>query len=323
MATITENLSVDSLEENLQEVEDLLKESLCGANTSIQKDLIKLIVSGGKRIRPRITLLTGRIFGVGHCQLLRVATAIEMMHTASLIHDDISDKTLLRRGVETINANWPTSTSVLAGDYVLTKAFRLILTTGSITLIKLFTKALDQMVSGELRYQTGQSKIPDKKVYFDWIGSKTAALFELAASAPAHIHPVDTSLIKALCRFGYQTGMAFQVVDDILDFTGSELKYGKPVGNDLRQGTLTLPALLYLDIHPADRDLQLIIRGKKLEDKAYKKLLERIGSSSVIDASLDWAHAFINSGLNALSNLPDVPERDCLSAMVKSIVPLK
>jgi geranylgeranyl pyrophosphate synthase len=311
--------ALDRLEPRLREVEALLASQTRGGRSPLELALARLIAAGGKRIRPRITLLTGRLVAADPWRLLRLAAAVEMLHTATLIHDDLIDEAPLRRGVETLNARWSTAASVLVGDHALTRALRLILATGSLPTVDLFTETMATMVDGEIAHLSKVDGFPDQQAYFAWIGAKTAALFELAAGGPALLSSADEAQAASARRFGYQIGMAFQVVDDVLDFSADASRLGKPVGQDLRQGTLTLPALLYHQAHPSDPDLLAIAAGEHLAEAALRRLLTHIRASDALEAAMDHARGFVCEGLEELARLPAVPERTALAELVESI----
>ena len=184
----------------------------------------------------------------------------------------------------------------------------------------MFTRTMSVMVDGEVTQLAREGGISGRDEYFRWIGAKTAALFELAAGAPALLSPAGEQALPTARRFGYGIGMAFQIVDDVLDFTGNPSILGKPVGSDLRQGVLTLPALLYLEAHPGDPQLGKIIRRESLEEAALKGLIERIRRSEAANLSLEMAHGFVREALDELACLPEGPERFALVEIALDIV---
>jgi geranylgeranyl pyrophosphate synthase len=323
-ATTFPVLSVlDPLEFSMQQVEKILACQVDGWRSPLEAALANLISCGGKRMRPMICLLVGNMLGAESNPLLHMAAAVEMLHTATLVHDDLVDGSALRRGIRTLNSRWPAAATVLAGDYAFTQAARLVLGTGCMPAIDLFTATMSCMVAGELAHLTQQGDLPGQEAYFNWIRAKTASLFELAAGAAAMLRPVDAGSVWAARLFGEKIGMAFQIVDDVLDFTSHPNELGKPVGHDLATGVLTLPALLYLEAHPADPDLHAITCGEKLPGPALDHLLARICTSGTLAASLDMARTFIREGLKAADTFPESPERSALEALAWSVVERK
>ena len=317
VATIT---FLDPVMEKIPQVEALLMAQVDAKRSPFEAALAGLISAGGKRLRPRIALLAGGALGAEPVPLVNLATAIEMLHTATLIHDDLVDGSMLRRGVETLNAHWSAAASVLVGDLAFTRAATLIHGTRSLPAIEMFTRTMALMVEGEVSQLAREWGFTCREDYFHWISAKTAALFELAAGAPALLSANGETAFAAARRFGYGIGMAFQIVDDVLDFTGDPARLGKPVGADLRQGVMTLPALIYLEDHPADPDLGAVIQRKSLDNLALKGLVARICRSAAIDRSLETASDFVRDALKDLACLPESPERFALAEIALEIV---
>ena len=210
---------------------------------------------GGKRVRPTLCLLVGNMLGGEEARLITLGAALEMLHTATLVHDDLIDGALLRRGLPTLNARWAPPATVLTGDFLFARAAKLAAEADHLALMKHFSETLAIIVNGELAQMFGSRGVLNRDNYYKRIYAKTASLFEMTTRAAAMVSPVEENIVEEMRDFGYQLGMAFQVVDDILDFVGSERELGKPVGSDLRQGTITLPAIYYLQDHPEDAGL--------------------------------------------------------------------
>jgi geranylgeranyl pyrophosphate synthase len=323
MTTIMLNaplIFIDPLSIRMEQVETLLASQVDGNRSPLEAALAQLIAAGGKRIRPRLALLTGGLLAADPEPLLYLAAAVEMLHTATLIHDDLVDGAGLRRGVETLNARRPAAASVLVGDFAFTRAAKLILATDSLPVIGLFTDCMARMVDGELNQLARPRGISSREEYLSWIGAKTAALFELAAGAPALLGPIKAETVAPARRFGYAVGMAFQIMDDVLDFTGDTSTLGKPVGQDLRQGVLTLPALLHLETHPAESSLHLLINRQSLPEVELERLVTAIRCGGAIESAKDVARAYVSDGLDALQQLPDGPECSALEEIARSVV---
>lgn len=213
---------------------------------------LNLIGSGGKRLRPALALLTAELtrgdaeHGIDE-RVVALAASVEMLHTSTLVHDDVIDGALLRRGAPTLNATWSGGSTVLAGNYMFGSAAQLAAETGSMRVIHIFSDTLKVIVDGELNQLLDRFHYDQpKENYYQRIYAKTASLFCAAAEGAAVLAGVPEAQVQQLRDFGYNLGMAFQIVDDILDFTGSESTLGKPAGSDLHQGTLTLPFFYYL-----------------------------------------------------------------------------
>ncbi len=310
----------DPLLAQLEQVEVLLAQRVDGSRSPLEAALAQLIAAGGKRLRPRLALLSGDLLGAEPDPLLYLAAAIEMLHTASLVHDDLVDGANLRRGVATLNARWSAAASVLVGDFAFTQAAQLVLATRCLPAIDLFTESMRSMVAGELAQLARPRGLASREEYFDWINAKTATLFELAAGAPALLAAADAETVAAARRFGAALGMAFQIMDDVLDFEGEASEAGKPVGQDLRQGVLTLPALLYLESRSDDLRLRLLVERRSLPAEELERLVTAIRASGAAAAAVDIARGFIRRGLEALHRLPESPERLALTALAEAII---
>jgi geranylgeranyl pyrophosphate synthase len=319
--TLNTTLTVlDPLQAQLEQVDDLLARQVDGSRSPLDAALAGLISAGGKRVRPRLTLLMGGLLGADPAPLLHLAAAVEMLHTASLVHDDLVDGAGLRRGVETLNARWSAAASVLVGDFAFTQAAQLALATRCLPAIDLFTESMRRMVAGELTQLARPHGLSSREEYFDWIAAKTAALFELSAGAPALLVGKDEKTIAAARGFGAAIGMAFQIMDDVLDFTGRTSHLGKPSGQDLRQGVLTLPALIYLEAHPGDPGLRALVERQQLAGLELERLVNIIRLDGAVAASSDVARGFIRQGLEMLSRLPEGQERLALAELAETIV---
>lgn len=286
----------------------------------LEAALDHLLASGGKRLRPTLALLTGMMLGAERNRLITLAAAIEMLHTATLVHDDLIDGSLMRRGSPTLNARWTPGATVLTGDYVFARAAQLAAQTGSLPLMEDFARTLMTIVSGEITQLFGSSRPPDRDEYFRRIYAKTASLFELAAEAPAMLSSSPPDIVASMKAFGYNVGMAFQIADDVLDFIASPEAFGKPVASDLRQGLITLPALCYLEQQPEDARLQRLLAGDRLDEAAVSDLAEAIRRSGAIDQAIDQAQEFVRAGERALEAMPATSEREGLYQLAEYVV---
>lgn len=304
----------------LPEVERLMRKQADGQHPDLEAALNHLLASGGKRVRPAVTLLVGRMLGGSPERLITLSAAIEMLHTATLVHDDLIDGALLRRGIATLNSKWSPAATVLTGDFIFAQAARLAAETDSVAVMRLFAATLATIVNGEITQLFSSRGLASREDYTRRIYAKTASMFELAAAAAALLSPVSAEWVENARAFGYQIGMAFQIVDDVLDFTGEQATVGKPVGSDLRQGLITLPALYYLEAHPADVDLQALMAGRYLKDAALERLIGAIRSGEAIAQSMAEAEQCADRGLAHLNYFPDCPERQALADLTAYFV---
>jgi geranylgeranyl pyrophosphate synthase len=291
-----------------------------GRHPELASALEHLLGSGGKRVRTAVTLLTGGMLGAEEDRLINLAAAVELLHTATLVHDDLIDGSLLRRGIPTINSQWTPAATVLTGDFIFSRAARLAAETDSVEVMRLFADTLAKIVDGEITQLFDKRKLASRDAYYRRIHAKTASMFELAAGAAALLSPVPDTIRDSLCHFGYNVGMAFQIVDDVLDFTGEQATVGKPVASDLRQGLVTLPTLYYMDANPDDPDLKGLFNGHYGSEEKILRLVASISRSGAIRSALDEAGRFIQKGLDQLADLPDNEERRALEQLSLYIV---
>jgi geranylgeranyl pyrophosphate synthase len=301
-------------------VEARMREQSNGHHEDLAAALDHLLSSGGKRIRPVVALLTGSMLGADTDLLITLAAAIELLHTATLVHDDLIDGSLLRRGYPTLNAKWSPAATVLTGDFIFARAAKLAAETNSVEVMSLFAQTLATIVNGEITQLFVNHAPINRQDYFDRIYAKTASMFELASTAAAILSQVSEHDQEAMHNYGYEIGMAFQIVDDVLDFTGEQETVGKPVANDLRQGLITLPAIIYLESHPEDPNGHLFGIGNYFNEERVMGLAKAIRESSAIDKALEEARTFAERGLEALATFPASTERKALEDLANFIV---
>jgi geranylgeranyl pyrophosphate synthase len=295
-----------------------------GHHSELQAVLKYLLGSGGKRVRPIISLLVGGMINASTEKGITLAAAVELLHTATLVHDDLIDGALLRRGNATLNAKWSPAATILTGDFIFARAAKLAAETNSVEIMNLFASTLSVIVNGEITQMFTSKGLASRKDYFSRIYAKTASLFELASIAPAYLTDSNNADLEALQKFGYEIGIAFQIVDDILDFTGTSKDVGKPVANDLRQGLITLPALCYIENNPNDPNIESAKTPSGRQNKeALERLINSIRNSGAINSALDEAKKYAYRGIGALSSFNDGPEKESLISIATYIVDRK
>lgn len=300
--------------------EQLMRERVVEIHPNLDYAVNHLLTAGGKRIRPTLTLLAGRMLNADREKIITLAAAIEMLHTATLVHDDLIDGAAVRRGKITINAQWSTGATVLTGDYVFARAASLAADTGSMELMRVFATSLMIMVNGETSqlFETRSSDL--RKDYFERIQAKTASLFEVATYGAALLSDCDEHLRTEMKSFGYELGLAFQIVDDVLDFTSDEELLGKPVASDLRHGLITLPSLIYYEANKEDPGLAQILNQNQIVDKDLEKLISEIKESGALESALSEAREFVISAKSRLTSIENSPNREALIEMADYIV---
>jgi geranylgeranyl pyrophosphate synthase len=308
------------IEDRLGLVEERIRNQADGHHSAVGAALQHLLSSGGKRIRVIVTLLTGKMLGADPDKLVTLAAAIESLHTATLVHDDLIDGAMIRRGIPTLNAQWSPAATVLTGDFIFSKAARLAADTGSVEVMRVFAETLATIVNGEITQLFGSKWIANRENYYHRIYAKTASLFEASTTTAAILSCASESKRTAMKQFGYDIGMAFQIIDDILDFTSEQTTIGKPVASDLRQGLITLPVLYYLENNPGDTDMRKILESNFCDETCLSSLLISIRESGAIKMSNDEAHKYVDKGLEVLLKLPESKERKALEDLASYIV---
>jgi geranylgeranyl pyrophosphate synthase len=317
---LIDNTFFEPVQGLIHQVEERMRSQSDGHHPELNSALQHLLASGGKRIRPAITLLTGGMLGADKDRLITLAAAIELLHTATLVHDDLIDGSLFRRGMPTLNARWSLAATVLTGDYIFARAANLAAETNSVPVMRLFAENLATIVNGEITQLFANHNLVSREDYFRRIYAKTASLFETATTSAALISSVDESITEKVRNFGYQIGMAFQIIDDVLDFTGEQATVGKPLASDLRQGLVTLPALYYVETYPEDQDMKTILDSSICDEECMARLLTSIRQSGAIQQALNIARQYVDRGLDSLKGLPDCQERHALEKLALYIV---
>lgn len=308
------------IEDRIGLVEERIHAQADGHHTAVGAALHHLLSSGGKRIRVVITLLTGKMLGADADKLVTLAAAIESLHTATLVHDDLIDGALIRRGIPTLNAQWSPAATVLTGDFIFAKSAKLAAETGSVEVMRVFAETLATIVNGEITQLFSSKWIANRENYYHRIYAKTASLFEAAATTAAILSEAEPQVLSTMKQFGYDIGMAFQIIDDILDFTSEQATMGKPVASDLRQGLITLPVLYHLENNPSDMDMRNILESSFCDEGCLSRLLSSIREGGAIQQSHDEARQYVQKGLDGLAKLPENRERKALEDLAMYIV---
>lgn len=268
---------------------------------------------GGKRLRPALAILSASFYDYDLERLMPMAMAVELMHLATLVHDDTIDNSDMRWGRPTVNKVWGMEKAVLLGDYLFAKAGDLTASTENISVIKLLPQTLMIITNGELAQSTSAFKTEQSREhYFFRISCKTAALFVMATESGAVLSKAPERSIRILHDYGQHLGIAFQIIDDILDFIGTEKEMGKPVGSDLNQGTVTLPALMLMERYPQDNPIKKLFNGGDKKDN-IKQTIEMVRNSDIIQKCFDIAADY---RIKACENLKSLPEKETRQVML-------
>jgi geranylgeranyl pyrophosphate synthase len=312
------------VQDQLQFVEQRIREQAGqDHHPDLRSALEHILSAGGKRIRPTLGLLVGNMLGAPEEKLITLGASVELLHTATLVHDDLIDGALLRRGIPTLNARWSPAATVLTGDFLFARAAKLAAETDYLPLMKLFADTLAIIVNGELTQMFSARGVIERDNYYQRIYAKTASLFEMASLAAAMVSTEDEETRAAMRAFGYEVGMAFQIVDDILDFTGEQSAVGKPIGSDLLNGLVTLPAIYFAEAHPNNEDVLSLPEGGWKDTERVQRLVDNIRQSEAIRQAMDEARQAISRALKSLSDAPVSPEKEALENLAKFIVDRK
>ena len=313
-----------SVQDQLQFVEQRIRDQAGEEqHPDLRSALEHLLAAGGKRIRPTLGLLVGNMLGAPEDKLITLGASVELLHTATLVHDDLIDGALLRRGMPTLNARWSPAATVLTGDFLFARAAKLAAETDYLPLMKLFSETLATIVNGELTQMFSARGVIERNNYYNRIYAKTASLFEMSSLAATMVATENQDVRDSMKAFGYEVGMAFQIVDDILDFTGDQSTVGKPIGSDLLNGLVTLPAIYYAEEHPDNEDVLSLPDGGWKDTERVQRLVDGIRKNAAIEKAMNEARQAVSRALNALEDAPVSPEREALEELAKFIVDRK
>jgi geranylgeranyl pyrophosphate synthase len=312
---------LEPLAAELEQVEHKMYEPVHPDYPQLAAVLRHLLDSGGKRLRPALALLAGSLYAADADKLVSLAASVEMLHTATLVHDDLIDGSLMRRGRMTVNARWNAGATVLTGDYLFARAAALAAETNHVQVMAIFANTLMTICTGELRQIFDRHDLPRLDGEQAWVSAldrydqrihaKTASLFAAATEAAAVLGGAPEPQLLALRKYGQSLGTGFQIIDDVLDFRGDEGVLGKPVGSDLREGIVTLPVLYFLREHPDDERVAAVVRGGG-DDDLVCEVVAAIRESGAVAKAMDRAREFIVQSQAALTALPDGEPRSIM-----------
>ena len=315
-----ENKSQKYIKQELAELELRLKQSI-SSDIELATEVSSYIVkSGGKRIRPTITILIAKALGYQGKELINLATAIELLHTATLIHDDVVDQSEFRRGKTSIHKRWDNAHGVLVGDFVYSKAFQLMASLKDKKIIQTLADSTNKISEGEVFQLNFQgSKTLKEKDYFEIIGRKTAELFKASAHTAALIAKSNQTLLKLSCEFAYSLGIAFQLRDDLLDYSGKKEKTGKAIGKDFLEGKMTLPLIKALEFSD-EVNLNIIKNAfKERNEEKLTEVIHIINKSGAIKEIEKISHKYSSNSLKMLNRFPQTPYRESLQELVLNL----
>ncbi len=317
-----------------KEIFDLIKDDLRGVEREIGLESVASVAavttigqylqsSGGKRLRPSLVLLSAKLFsGTASPNAVRMAAVVEMLHTATLVHDDVIDAANTRRGRPSTNAQWGNHTSVLAGDWLYMQAFQIALRERNFHILEQLISLTQMMVEGELLQFERLGKIAVTEAdCMELVDRKTACLFSVCARLGAVVGGASTAAEERLGEFAWNLGMAFQLIDDMLDFTSRESTLGKPVGNDLREGKVTLPLVYALEQATAEerRQIETILRDSNYDAVPFRQVLALLAKYKGIERVKERAQGFTGKARAIIAEFPDNAYQRALFAVTDLI----
>jgi geranylgeranyl pyrophosphate synthase len=305
--------------EIIDEDEGLLVEVAESAPPDLVAPALEALTSGGKRLRPLLLVVSARMGEPRREDLLGAATAIEVLHTATLIHDDIVDRAESRRGALTTVAGYGREIAAATGDYLFAEAFSELARIGDPRLIRAFAEASVGLAAGELGQYRANGAMVDVEAYLEHIRKKTAGLFQAACVAGGTLGGLSLVQIDALASYGQALGIAFQMSDDIMDLVGKPGLMGKGIGTDLMEGTVTLPVIFAMGEGDAET-IRRVLADPSPTPELLEAGIEAVLATDAVARTEEWARGEIDAAFEDISLLPDTPEREFLESLTSEVV---
>lgn len=311
------------IEPDLEAVDAVFRARAASEVTLLNDASIHVLGAQGKRLRTALTLLTGKLFTYQRDRLLSLSAGYELLHLASLVHDDIIDRAATRRGAATVNARFGNDIAILLGDFYFAKTAGLIADVNDNRIDRLFSETVATMVEGTILELLDAHHLDlSQTSYLDRIRRKTACLMAACCRGGATVCGATDAQIQTMSDFGLQLGLAFQIVDDVLDYSGEQEVIGKPAGNDLRQGMVTLPLIYALaeDGHERVADIRAIIEAPQINAALVPDVVAWVNHSSAVGRALDDARMYATRARELLLTIPPSPDRAILEAMIDFVL---
>ena len=318
---------------NGKEIFDLLRDDIVAIEEQFGRDTVSNVAAiteigeylragGGKRIRPALLLLSAKLFGYTGNGAVKLATVVEIIHTATLVHDDIIDEAQLRRGRPAANTQWGNSMCVLAGDWLYMQAFKIAVQERNFHILDLLIDLTQQMVEGELLQMEKLGRCITLDEHFDLIFRKTACLFSVSTQVGGALGGATDEQESRLAQYGHNLGMAFQIVDDVLDLTASEDVLGKPVASDLREGKATMAVIHALErCTPLERErIQTVLTDRAFNGVTHHEILQILERYGSLDAAHDRALDYAEAARQAICIFPDTEIKRALLSIPDFVV---
>ena len=308
------------IQDGLARVEENLTQMADRRFSFMGQLLNHVLESEGKRIRPALTLLASDFHPHDRKKTEIMATAVELLHIATLVHDDTVDNSDIRRGKATVSSQWGRNVAILVGDYIFAASATLVCDTGDIRVIRRFSETIMELSTGELQ-ELAEAYNCDQTMdgYLDRIYGKTASLFTTAGESGAVLSGAPEDTVQSLKEYSHNLGMAFQIVDDILDFEGTSEEVGKPLGNDLVRGVVTLPAMIAMRHYPDDNPVSALFRNPD-DREQLRKAVDMVLEPPILAEAHAVAEEFGRKALDALRTFPQTPSRESLEELVAYVL---
>tara|TARA_Y100001936_G_C16092127_1_gene687315 strand:- start:7367 stop:8365 length:999 start_codon:yes stop_codon:yes gene_type:complete len=307
---------------DLIEVQKIIKNNIGDKIPLIDNLANHILTAGGKKIRPIVTLLTSKLCNYSGKNHLSLAACVELIHTATLLHDDVIDESKMRRGIPTANDLFGNKSSVLVGDFLFSKSFELMVANGSKSILKILSKTSSTLAEGEvMQLTTIKNYLTDDQSYMNIIKAKTASLFSAASEISALLTNQDNQTQKNLKKYGEYLGTAFQLVDDALDYIGNE-KLGKKIGDDFREGKITLPVIIAISNSDKEEKnfWKRVIELENRNEDDFKRALKIIEKYDGINITMNRALEFSECAIKSLNHFPESNFKNALQELPKIAV---
>ena len=307
---------------DLIEVQKIIKNNIGDKIPLIDNLSNHILTAGGKKIRPIVTLLTSKLCNYSGKNHLSLAACVELIHTATLLHDDVIDESKMRRGIPTANDLFGNKSSVLVGDFLFSKSFELMVANGSKSILKILSKTSSTLAEGEvMQLITIKNYLTDDQSYMNIIKAKTASLFSAASEISALLTNQDNQTQKNLKKYGEYLGTAFQLVDDALDYIGNE-KLGKKIGDDFREGKITLPVIIAISNSDKEEKnfWKRVIELENRNEDDFKRALKIIEKYDGINITMNRALEFSECAIKSLNHFPESNFKNALQELPKIAV---
>lgn len=294
------------VQSDIDKIDGFLINNLKSEN-SLTKDILNHVIgSGGKRIRPLLSVLSGKVFDHESEEVFYLAAAVELIHSATLLHDDVIDKSDKRRGLATVNNKWDNKSAILAGDFIFAKSFELMVKTNNLEVLANLAKASSVISEGEIaQLELINSNDVNLDKYLDVIAAKTARLFAESCRNSALVAGVDSLYEKLLYDFGFNLGMIFQVIDDVLDYFGDKNLLGKNIGDDFFENKITLPVIiLNKELNSKSSELLELLNKTNKDKKDFQKISTLMSDFGVKTKAIDFVNKYYEQAVNSLLQLP-------------------